>query len=1198
MADGKLRIGIRSNSSAVEAFTEANIIADSLQLDARAPQFNDLTIAFADQDYQYQQNAVRLVDNDSVSLLGPLRANINAVGICSKSQAARVLTTRLREEVGGLGASQQAAARNVRFRTTVLALNVEPGMVCSLTHADAPGNYLEFRVLRWRLNDDWSIDIEGSSTTDEMYDLTVGPKPQDVLPDPIPDRQWYPLIGSLPAAVSDVTIAITGDDLNFYIGISWTLPADRKNTKAYRCEAKYFGDAGLGYPLTDWMELGTVEDPDATSVIFGPFPRPVEEAQYVQVRVAGQNELGTLSAWALSNGALINTGPFGPPVPPTGISVNVLTPDDQRWGIDTTWSMPSEVGGTVSVQIYLRYYSDSGGTNAISDLILLGGADISDGHLVSGFWPRPTEQVYARVSARTLNVLGDASSFVTSAVITVPVGTGAQAPAPQPASNVVLQITYNDDNDTYGFIVSWTAGGGGTVGYIVQVRYYLDAQLSQPDSEWITLGSTWQTQLATDFWPRRTYDSWVIARVVAHNADDVQSAWAYSSSVLLQGLAPPNPPVYTSVEVLPNDAATYRVRIFWGSVPNARMYHLYLQFFADAACTDPDGEPRLVATSTRQQPVPPYIAPMEEVGPYPRNVADRWVKAGIAAARSPSLVSAIAWSAAAKIDKRIAPTPASSVNASLNEAVDGGVETFGFTITVTVPPGTYWIEAAAKFWKDAALTQPDSDWIMLGGIDPATGTLTTDRWPKASYPAWAKIRVRTVNEYEIPSDWLETSSALAIVAGSLNLDKAKLSTIGEGLQISAGKLKTKLDPTRFSTDGSGAITTAANRDLPIIAASQPGSTYLGSNIVYWAGQVYTWTGSTYQLDTNATAIKQQLQLNGLTAAEFAASYAPVRLLTYTPTVYMGDFIVNTTERRLYRWNGSAYARAMSGGDIKAELAVDQLTAAHIAAGAITTTQLAGNEIEVGPLSGRPPRFVVKDSYGVTIGAIGEFSGFTGLWASNARFGGSLSNPIINLSSSGAQITGANFELDAGSNGIVRINTGGALTVSLGSNMSAVTAAFLYNYNSGYYGTFNGYSLSLASGAAALSGNSPPRLELSGSSSYVNAGVYKVQGTTVIDQLRQAGFTSLLINSYTVIDSSRNFDAVSLKIGGTTVINSSRQGDFADVRIGSSIVLDSSRNLRLHNVYNENIFLGGITIQKWFSAVDANGNYLGKVPIIP
>jgi hypothetical protein len=57
-----------------------------------------------------------------------------------------------------------------------------------MTHPDMLGGYGEFRVTGWRLNKDFSIDIQGRTTTDSMYDLVSGPKPADVVPDAVPEE--------------------------------------------------------------------------------------------------------------------------------------------------------------------------------------------------------------------------------------------------------------------------------------------------------------------------------------------------------------------------------------------------------------------------------------------------------------------------------------------------------------------------------------------------------------------------------------------------------------------------------------------------------------------------------------------------------------------------------------------------------------------------------------------------------------------------------------------------------------------------------------------------------------------------------------------------------------------------------------------------------------------------------------------------
>jgi len=193
-AFGKLKVGVRVNSSAVEAFTEGNILFQSLQLAPLKPTFNHLTANFADEDFQFVANSITVYDIDHASLIGGgagplfLKSSVNLSGSASKSQAGRIVSVRLREELGGITPDEWKKARQLSFKTTVLALSTDPGMVCSMTHPDMPGGSAEFRVTSWRLNRDYSIDIQGRTTTDSMYDLVTGPKPADVVPEPVPEE--------------------------------------------------------------------------------------------------------------------------------------------------------------------------------------------------------------------------------------------------------------------------------------------------------------------------------------------------------------------------------------------------------------------------------------------------------------------------------------------------------------------------------------------------------------------------------------------------------------------------------------------------------------------------------------------------------------------------------------------------------------------------------------------------------------------------------------------------------------------------------------------------------------------------------------------------------------------------------------------------------------------------------------------------
>lgn len=189
---GKMKVGCRYNASAAVAFNAGNILFNSLHLEPIKPAFEKLVVTFQDQEYQYAQNTVEYVDQDYAGRNGraqnPLTAEVGVTGCVTKSQAARIGVTRTREELGGVTQAEQDAARLASWRTTILALDTEPGMVASVTDADVPGGAGNFRVQRMSIFRDWSVEIQGKTVTPSMYDLTVGPKPADVQPARIPDE--------------------------------------------------------------------------------------------------------------------------------------------------------------------------------------------------------------------------------------------------------------------------------------------------------------------------------------------------------------------------------------------------------------------------------------------------------------------------------------------------------------------------------------------------------------------------------------------------------------------------------------------------------------------------------------------------------------------------------------------------------------------------------------------------------------------------------------------------------------------------------------------------------------------------------------------------------------------------------------------------------------------------------------------------
>ena len=215
-SNGKLWPIIRVNSSVLagNAFTEATILFRSLTVGPLQPAFNWLVGQFGDEEFGFQLNSATVYDIDSANFIGTpespqyLVQTLNFAGVSNLSQCARVITTRLREEIGGLasgsgphgtgtGLNEQLNARNFQFKSTVLALGTQLGDIVSITHPSMPyGGYAEGRVSRWALNPDFSIDFQCSSTTDDMYDLVVGPKPPDVGP-PAPPPELLPSASGL-----------------------------------------------------------------------------------------------------------------------------------------------------------------------------------------------------------------------------------------------------------------------------------------------------------------------------------------------------------------------------------------------------------------------------------------------------------------------------------------------------------------------------------------------------------------------------------------------------------------------------------------------------------------------------------------------------------------------------------------------------------------------------------------------------------------------------------------------------------------------------------------------------------------------------------------------------------------------------------------------------------------------------------------
>lgn len=266
---GKLKLGCRINSSAVDAYSLGNTLFQTLKLTPIQAAFEHRVLSYADVAYQYQANTAEYCDKSHAAYYGragsPLTSQTHSVGCSTLSQALRIVATQTREELGGVTQTEWRDARAASWQTTLLGLGNEVGQVVSMTHPDIPGLHgtcnvsgetvtwaagdawqdsvytntggatasallekdalingvqvtitavnltgnsiasltvspapgdgsglsfqvitASFRLQRWSLKKDWSVQLEGQTVTASMYDLDVGPKPMDVAPSPLP----------------------------------------------------------------------------------------------------------------------------------------------------------------------------------------------------------------------------------------------------------------------------------------------------------------------------------------------------------------------------------------------------------------------------------------------------------------------------------------------------------------------------------------------------------------------------------------------------------------------------------------------------------------------------------------------------------------------------------------------------------------------------------------------------------------------------------------------------------------------------------------------------------------------------------------------------------------------------------------------------------------------------------------------------
>lgn len=579
-ANRKFKVGLRYNASVIEAFTTGNILLNSLKLNRFNTGANEITATFADEEFDYQTNTIRYEDELHRKTYGRRSASMNLNGCATKSRAARVVAVRTREECGGITLAEYRAARRINFKTTILALAVEPGMVCSMTHSAMPGGSGKFRVTRWRLNPDWSIDIEGRTVTDSMYDLTTGPKPSDVAASPVPDELVVDLVPGDVIPIGSDAFQITQSEIT-----------DSSEAKSIALDVVYNPPTTIGTftGINGWLrrlsdgrefDLGMANyDGDGTGTTPGRYgawrfvvPPPATVAETWEVYLTSWSPVvykqlvligdpGTVTP-----NRTITVNPVTPginPVAPTAVSLSV-SPTTNTFALVIGWTPAVSPGGSSKYEREVRYFSDAACTTPVSDWIALGAVAASTTSTTSDYWPKPIADTWAKARVRALNSRDVQSSWVTTLTgQKIDALTSASVPVAAPVAPTAASLAVNLIDDTYSLTTTWTAGGGtgGNIYWDREVRFFTDAACTTPDSNWINLGSSpaSQTSVSTDRWPRVGYDTWILLRVRGVNGNGAISSWFTTATGVKLDKSP-----YLSIT---NSATSLQVSGFSVSVP-------------------------------------------------------------------------------------------------------------------------------------------------------------------------------------------------------------------------------------------------------------------------------------------------------------------------------------------------------------------------------------------------------------------------------------------------------------------------------------------------------------------------------------------------------------------------------------------------------------------------------------------------------
>lgn len=256
----------------------------------------------------------------------------------------------------------------------------------------------------------------------------------------------------------------------------------------------------------------------------------------------------------------------------------------------------------------------------------------------------------------------------------------------------------------------------------------------------------------------------------------------------------------------------------------------------------------------------------------------------------------------------------------------------------------------------------------------------------------------------------------------------------------------------------------------------------------------------------------------VTVGQFAAGIEPVTLVTAVPLVKATNTIFNTSDGKLYRWDGAAYvlpAASVSAPDITGQivgtqisngaistpkLAAGAVTTANLAVGAVTANELSANAVTAGKIAAGAVAANELAAGAVTVGKIDA-----GAVTANELAAGAVTALKISV----ATLAAINANMGSITAGDITLNTSGfikggqtAYNTGVGFFLGYSGGAYKFSIGnpSGSYMTWDGTALTVGGAIISTANLAPNAVSNSvGLSSTTNMAFAAGAWTTVLSQ---------------------------------------------------------------------------------------------------